>query len=93
MCIFSWSGFHDISSAAWENYENVIDHVDESCENLQAITSMIMLASWEIWKKRNARIFQHRARRSNVAIDNVKVEARIWYVAGGKYLSNMMRGE
>jgi hypothetical protein len=51
---------------------------------------------WKAWappKERNAMIFQHHAMPSNVVIDKIKVDARIWSVAEAKHLSNVILGE
>jgi hypothetical protein len=59
----------------------------------KAISSLIMLVSWEVWKERNARVFQHVCRLPNVLVKAIKAEARLWAIAGATHLSSIMPQE
>jgi hypothetical protein len=76
--ILSWSGFQDISATAWANYAiaNVIAkewwmNLVMTCERVRkALASMIILVSWETWKERNTRVFNHHAMPSHILIES-----------------------
>jgi hypothetical protein len=46
----------------------------------KSISSLIMLVSWKIWMKINARVYRHHATFSNIIIATIK-EAWIWSIA------------
>jgi hypothetical protein len=54
---------------------------------------MIMLVSWEVWKKRNARVFCHHYSTVATVVCKIKEEARVWSFAGAKNLNNVIPGE
>ena len=49
-----------------------------------------MLVTWEVWKERNVRVFQHVCRLPNVLVEAIKAEATLWIVAGAKHLCFLM---
>jgi hypothetical protein len=59
----------------------------------KAISSLIMLVTWEVWKEINARVFQHVCRLPNVLVEAIKAEARLWMIAGAKHLGSLMPRE
>ena len=52
-----------------------------------------MLVTWEVWKERNARVFQHVCRLPNMLGEAIKAEARLWTIAGAKHLGFFMPRE
>ena len=52
-----------------------------------------MLVTWEVWKERNARVFQHVCRLPSVLVEAIKAEARLWIIAGAKHLGSLMPRE
>jgi hypothetical protein len=52
-----------------------------------------MLISWEIWKEKNARVFQNEACTSNMLVNKIKEEVATSSLAGAKALSNVMPRE
>jgi hypothetical protein len=48
---------------------------------------------WEIWKKRNARVFRKKLSPSFVILDKIKCEARLWVLAGARRFGDLMPGE
>jgi hypothetical protein len=60
---------------------------------VKAMASLAMLISWEIWNERNARVFQQYFSTSDMVINRIKDEARLWCLAGAKALCNIMPRE
>ena len=61
--------------------------------NRKALASITLLASWEIWNERNARVFRNKFAPPTVVFNKIKAEARLWVVAGAKRLGEIMPGE
>ena len=59
----------------------------------KAISSLIMLVTWEVWKERNARVFQHVCRLPNVLVEAIKAEVRLRTIAGATHLGFLMPRE
>ena len=61
--ILSWSGFHGIYPSQWTNFDDVKEwwsHIALGTDRARkAMAFLLMLVTWEIWKERNARIFQN----------------------------------
>ena len=56
----------------------------------KTISSLVMLVSWEVWKERNARVFQKKSSMPTTVLEGIKVEARNWVLAGAKHLGSLM---
>jgi hypothetical protein len=56
----------------------------------KAMATFAMLVLWEIWKERNARVFQNHANSSTMFVYKIKEEAALWCLAGAKALCNIM---
>jgi hypothetical protein len=56
----------------------------------KAMASLAMLVSWEIWKERNARIFETT---STMLVEKIKEEATVWCLAEANGLGNVMMRE
>jgi hypothetical protein len=95
--ILSWCGIHDRCPEDWANEPSVDDWWSkialERRNDRKALTSMIMLISWEIWKERNACIFHHHQSTVAMVIVKIKEEARAWCLAGAKFSSYVILGE
>jgi hypothetical protein len=59
----------------------------------KAISSLTLLVTWKIWNERNARIFRNKQAPSQVTIERIKIDARLWVRAGAKHLGNIMPKE
>jgi hypothetical protein len=70
-----------------------IDVIDKRGEARKAMASLAMLVSWEIWKERNARVFQNHSVTSNMLVTKIKDEEATWCLAGAKALSNVIPRE
>jgi hypothetical protein len=57
------------------------------------VASLALLVSWELWNERNARIFKNKHAPPSVLFNNIKLEARLWVLAGDKCMSNLMPRE
>jgi hypothetical protein len=51
---------------------------------------LTMLVSSTIWGKRNARVFRNHCAPSFILLDAIKRGARLWAIAGAKYLGQIM---
>ncbi|BAD82436.1 hypothetical protein [Oryza sativa Japonica Group] len=58
--------------------------------SLRGLRTLILLMVWEIWKKRNQRIFQHKEATSSFLFAKIKEEARTWTMAGAKRLRDLL---
>jgi hypothetical protein len=52
----------------------------------KAMASLVMLVTWKIWNKRNARIFKNENTLPTIIFSRIKLEARVWVLAGIKHL-------
>jgi hypothetical protein len=59
----------------------------------KGLASLALLTVWEIWKERNARVFWHKLSSAFVIFDKIKREARLWVLAGAKWLRDLMPEE
>jgi hypothetical protein len=66
----------------WHAIESVKDWwaqvIHKRWETRKAMASFTMLVLWEIWKGRNARVFQNHARSSAMPVSRIKEEAVFW---------------
>lgn len=95
--IKDWLGLQDIDTANWHNYRSVKEWWKEVIHKRgtqrKAISSMAMLVSWEIWKERNARVFQNHVVSVEMVVNKIKEEASMWCLAGAKAISSIMSCE
>ena len=49
-----------------------------------------MLITWEVWKERNARIFNRQETSVTMLLEKIKAEANLWIVAGAKALRDVI---
>jgi hypothetical protein len=59
----------------------------------QGFGSLTLLTVWEIWNERNASVFRNKQSPFFVILDKIKVEARLWAIAGAKKLGSILPGE
>jgi hypothetical protein len=52
-----------------------------------------LLVIWELWNKRNARVFLNKFSPSFVVFENIKREVWLWVLARAKRLSDLMSEE
>jgi hypothetical protein len=94
--IKDWVGIPLIQPANWvglsiDSWWNLLAGGDTPCR--KAVSSLTLLITWEIWNERNARIFRNKHAPTQVVIEKIKTEARLWVLAGAKHLGNVMPGE
>jgi hypothetical protein len=93
----SWIGIPSIHLHAWTDDLNLEGWwsklLNEASDNRKALSSIIMLVSWTIWKERNARIFNHKSVPNAVLLNIIKTEVKLWVAAGAKCLSFVTTGE
>jgi hypothetical protein len=85
------------SPLAWRQEGTVHDWwlktINTGGHTKKAIVSVMMLVTWEIWKKRNARIFRNTASPETIVVANIKEEAHLWALVGAKHLRALMSRE
>jgi hypothetical protein len=52
--------------------------------------SMVMLTAWDIWKERNARVFNKVSRSPNQVFRSIQEEARVWVRAGNRAVESCL---
>jgi hypothetical protein len=55
------------------------------------LASITLLASWEIWNKRNAMVFTNKHAPPPVIFAKIKYEAKLWVLASAKRMSNFIQ--
>ena len=94
--VFSWLGLA-IPTASWHQFGIVKSWWDELLSNntqpVKALSSLLLLVGWELWKERNARVFRSKAAPVAIVTRIIKEEMSIWAIAGAKNLSNVMSRE
>jgi hypothetical protein len=63
-----------------------------SSPNRKAIASLVVLACWEVWNERNARVFRNKHMPPTVVLANIKRELKLWVATGAKRVSVMIPG-
>ena len=56
----------------------------------KTVRSVAMLITWEVWKERNARIFNRQETSVTMLLEKIKAEANLWIVAGAKALRDVI---
>jgi hypothetical protein len=51
-------------------------------EKRKGVHSLLLLATWEIWRERNRRIFQHEELSVEALVVRIRDEAALWNMAG-----------
>jgi hypothetical protein len=95
--IKNWLGLSNIRTNEWGANLNIKEWwtmmTIEASPNRKAMTSLVMLTSWTIWKERNARVFNARAAPPPILLQTIKSEAKLWVTAGAKFLSYVIPGD
>jgi len=60
------------------------------CADRKGLRSLIILVCWEVWKERNARIFDHNGATNQQVLNKIRDEARLWKAAGAKHLATLL---
>lgn len=55
----------------------------------KALKLIIILVAWELWKKRNSRIFSNLANTPASIMAKIREEAHMWVIAGAKCLTEL----
>ena len=83
-----WSGNEHLRPSIWV----LVDSVQIWWENLdrtpstarRGLRSIIILVCWEVWTKRNARIFERKESAPMHLLQKIKEEAGLWGNGGSK---------
>jgi hypothetical protein len=92
-----WLHIHDFDPSCWGGFDSV-EHWWTSMAfahggRRNAMTSLLMLVSWEIWNKRNVRTLKNTSTMSTIIFGRRKSEAGTWVIAGAKHLCLLITGE
>jgi hypothetical protein len=95
--LLAWLVIYIIDTSSWEAMDTVKDwwlsFIYPNGIKTKSFTSLIMLASREIWLECNARVFRKVSSLPNVVVDRIKREAALWSMAGAKHLGSLMPQE
>ena len=90
----SWTHGKFPSCEGWNNMDSVVQRWltvgTSTASPCKAVRSMTLLVTWELWRERNARIFEHQYKSRTVLIAKIKEEARLWCSAGAKRLREIL---
>jgi hypothetical protein len=56
----------------------------------QGLKSAVILITWEIWKERNARVFNNKEQTPPSIFQKIKDEGANWILAGAKHLAEII---
>jgi hypothetical protein len=86
-----------VDTSTWANFDSVkdwwLDFIFINGTRRKYFASLIMLTSWAIWNKHNARVFRNFASMPSVVVTKIKGEAALWRIAGAKHLGSLMPRE
>jgi hypothetical protein len=92
-----WLGFQHIDTITWHQYRSVKEWWKEVIHRRgpqrKALSSLVMLVSWEIWKERNDRIVRNHSITTDMLVNKIKDEAHMWCFAGAKALCSVIHSE
>jgi hypothetical protein len=95
--LISWLGIDSVDTSTWANFDSVkdwwLDFIFINGTRRKYFASLIMLTSWAIWNKHNARVFRNFASMPSVIVTKIKGEAALWRIAGAKHLGSLMPRE
>jgi hypothetical protein len=93
--VIDWLGIVDFDHHSWLAYDEVEDlwtFVAFAHGGRRTIASLLMLATLELWKERNARTFNNVSTMPTIILDKIKLEARTWVLAGAKHFGILISG-
>ncbi|XBI91932.1 hypothetical protein VPH35_029135 [Triticum aestivum] len=93
--VFSWLDLQ-VDTTNWHIFTTVKawwQGIINIAHQRKALSSLIHLVGWEIWKERNARVFRNKAAPVAVIVNLIMEEAALWAIAGAKHLCNVMPRE
>ena len=94
--VFAWLGLN-IPTTPWLQFNTVKSWWDALLTNnsqpTKALSSLLLLVGWELWKERNARVFRNKAAPLAIIMRCIKEEVSIWAIAGAKHLRSVMPRE
>jgi hypothetical protein len=100
-----WNGFKDWLGLAgfdtnlWANFDSLdewwcdISGVHGQRWKGLTLTSLLLLTAWDLWKERNVGVFRNVSSMPIRVTSTIKSSAKIWGIAGAKYLSALMPQE
>lgn len=91
--VAAWSNRDSLRPVEWERTERLDDwflRLPGTGTQAKGMRSMAILVMWELWKERNARIFQQKLRSEPPLFSWIQDEARNWTMAGAKPLAQII---
>ena len=93
----NWLGLHDVTPEGWHVHNTIEDWCSQVIHKRwpyrKAPASIVMLISWEVWKERNARVFQNKSSTSRMLVSRIKKEMTMWCLVRANSLCNVMPRE
>jgi exonuclease III len=92
--IASWAQNERLHPEAWPPSDSLhswwTNLANTKARNKRGLRSLIILVCWEIWKERNARVFERTEAPNFMVLQRIKDEATLWRSAGAKHLSALL---
>jgi hypothetical protein len=93
--VADWVGAASLAPENWNPTDNLKDWILGIVGGLlrhskEALTSLVLLVIWEIWRERNSRIFRHVCRSIPQILTDIQDEAKTWAYAGNKGLHRLL---
>lgn len=87
----AWLGLTDIHAETLSCFNSVMEWLDSmvnvNAHTRKGIASIVVLVSWGIWNKQNARVFRNISAMLSIIMGKIKVKANIWGLEGAKHLN------
>jgi len=92
--VADWVAYPELSPNAWRPSDSActwwLNIATMPGVPKKAVRSLAMLITWEVWKERNARIFNRQETSVTMLLEKIKAEANLWIVAGAKALRDVI---
>ena len=89
-----WIAYPDLTPNAWRPSDSALtwwlNIATTPGVPKKAIRSLAMLIIWEVWKERNARVFNRHQTSTTMLMEKIKAEANLWITAGAKDLGSVV---
>ncbi|CAL4948729.1 unnamed protein product [Urochloa decumbens] len=68
----------------WEHLLSIQPH-----QRRKGVSTLFMITGWQLWKERNARLFDRTASSTSVVVSRIQQEADLWIAAGARKLGSL----
>lgn len=90
--VMGWLGLYFIDTHDWAHlsFNNWWLRMASTSPSRKAVSTLTLLITWEVWKERNAHVFNNKSTPPLVILENIKTETRLWVLAGARCLGVLM---